>query len=337
VLTVDGSKGEGGGQVLRTALALSAVTGTPFRLERIRARRKKPGLMRQHLTCVQAAAAVCGAGVTGADLGSQAVSFHPGRVRAGEYFFSVGTAGSALLVLQTVLPPLLLADAASRLRLEGGTHNPLAPPFEFLARAFLPLVRRAGASVDARLERYGFFPAGGGAVSVEVTPGAALEGFDLVERGEVRARRAVALVANLPASIGERELRVVRERLGLKRDETELREVRSAGPGNALLLEFALDGWSEVFTAFGERGLRAEDVARRALAEAEAWLAAGVPVGAHLADQWLLILALAGRGRFRTLAPTNHTLTNAAVIRRFLPVPIRVEPVAGAVWEVRVG
>ena len=169
-IMIDGSMGEGGGQVLRTALALSVVTQKPFAVERIRAGRKKPGLMRQHRTAVDAATTICGARVDGGELGSQRLTFEPGRVRSGEYKFSVGTAGSACLVLQTVLPPLLTADGPSRLVLEGGTHNPWAPPFDFLKKAFLPLLHKMGARVSTKIERHGFYPAGGGRFCVDIEP-----------------------------------------------------------------------------------------------------------------------------------------------------------------------
>ncbi len=167
MIEIDGSVGEGGGQILRTSLALSMCTGTPFTLERIRARRPKPGLMRQHLTCVNAAAEVCGAEVQGAELNSQALRFVPGRVRAGTYRFNVGTAGSCTLVLQTVWPALMLADTSSQITLGGGTHNPMAPPFHFLERSLAPLMRKLGADVELRLRRLGFYPAGGGEIDFD--------------------------------------------------------------------------------------------------------------------------------------------------------------------------
>src|SRR6185369_8211050 len=174
MIALDGSQGEGGGQILRSALALSLVTGTPFRIDNIRARRARPGLMRQHLTAVEAAAAVGAARTSGAALGSRSLTFAPTTVKAGEHTFSVGTAGSATLVLQTVLPSLLTADRPSSLVLEGGTHNPSSPPFDFLAKAFLPIVAGMGAQVEATLERPGFYPAGGGRFRVTVAPAKAL-------------------------------------------------------------------------------------------------------------------------------------------------------------------
>src|SRR5688572_16449750 len=188
LITIDGSMGEGGGQVLRTSLALSLVTGKPFRIEKIRAGREKPGLLRQHLTAVNAAAAVGGAHVEGAALGSRELDFRPGPAKPGEYRFAVGTAGSATLVLQAVLPALLTARGASTLVLEGGTHNPFAPPFDFLDKAFLPLLRRMGARVEVALERPGFYPAGGGRFQVRVEPVERLERLDLPSRGDAKRR-----------------------------------------------------------------------------------------------------------------------------------------------------
>ncbi len=170
VLTIDGADGEGGGQILRTSLALSLVTGIPFRIERLRAGRPRPGLLRQHLTAAHAAAEVGQVQVTGAALGSLSLTFVPGRVTPGTYSFSVGTAGSTTLVLQTVLPALLLASEPSTLTLAGGTHNPFAPPFDFLAQAYLPLVNRMGPQVTATLERPGFYPAGGGTCQITIAP-----------------------------------------------------------------------------------------------------------------------------------------------------------------------
>jgi RNA 3'-terminal phosphate cyclase (ATP) len=221
-ITIDGSQGEGGGQILGTALALSLVTGRPFRIEGIRAGRQKPGLLRQHLTAVRAAAEVSMAKVSGADLGARALSFEPSNVRGGEYRLAVGTAGSATLVLQAVLPALLTARESSRLTLEGGTHNPYAPPFDFLAKTFLPILRRMGASVEVRLETYGFYPAGDGRFTVAIEPCAKLGHLSLLDRGATQMN-ARAIVASLSEDIAKRELSIVRERLGLDRGSVEWR------------------------------------------------------------------------------------------------------------------
>jgi RNA 3'-terminal phosphate cyclase (ATP) len=336
-IDIDGSVGEGGGQILRSALTLSLVTGRPFRIDRIRAGREKPGLLRQHLTAVHAAAAISGARVAGAELGSSTLEFAPASIEGGEYRLAVGTAGSATLVLQAVLPALLVASRPTRLTLEGGTHNPYAPPFDFLSKTFLPLLQRMGASVDLVLDAHGFYPAGGGRFTVTVEPCARLVPLTLVERGVVTVR-ARGLVASLPDKIAKRELGVVRQRLGLDRTQCRIEAIEtSVGPGNILLIELESAGVTEVVTGFGVKGVFAEKVADRACDEAEAYLKADVPVGIHLADQLLVPMALAGGGEFRTLTPSAHTTTNANVIRTFLDVPISIVQEQGDVYRVTVG
>jgi len=324
VLTIDGSQGEGGGQILRTALALSLVSGTPFTIEKIRGGREKPGLLRQHLTAVNAAVAVGEAEAEGATLGSQTLVFRPRAVKPGDYRFAIGTAGSTGLVIQTVLPALLIASGPSTLTLEGGTHNPAAPPFDFLERAFLPLVASMGPRVSAVLNCPGFYPAGGGRCTVSILPAARLEPLTLLERGAIKRRQARALVARLPRQIADRELAVVRTRLGWSEDELEtvIVDGSAPGPGNVLLLEIESEHLTEIFCGFGEVGTRAESVAEHAAKEARRYLAAGVPVGVHLADQLLVPLALAGGGSFRTIGLSSHSRTNLDVIRLFLPTRI---------------
>lgn len=347
MLDLDGALGEGGGQVLRSALSLAAVTGRAFRMERIRAGRDRPGLRNQHLAAVRAVAEVCDAGVEGAEPGSGEITFDPGRVRAGTYRFSTGSAGSAVLVFQTALPPLLAADGPSRLVLEGGTHNIYAPPFEFLDRAYLPLVERVtGAGVEAELERPGFYPAGGGRFRARVRPpdpgpdgedaGARLE---LLERGAEVARRARAIVSALPRHIAERELSIAHAMLDMRPDALETVEVsgeEAAGPGNAVMIELAFDRVTEVFTGFGRKGKPAEEVAREACRRALDWLDTGVPVGPRLADQVLLPLALSAGGAFRTVEPTRHARTHARVIRAFTGRRTRFREDDAGGWRVEV-
>ncbi|MGE3537887.1 MAG: RNA 3'-terminal phosphate cyclase [Candidatus Tectimicrobiota bacterium] len=325
MLTIDGSYGEGGGQILRTALALALVTGTPFCLERIRAGRAKPGLLRQHLTAVQAAATIGQAEVRGATLGSGRLTFVPGPVTPGSYTFAIGSAGSTTLVLQTVLPALLLAAAPSTLCLEGGTHNPFAPPFDFLEQTFFPLLRRMGASVQAQLERPGFYPAGGGKWQVTINPAARLSRLDMLERGAVRNIQARALVAHLPHHIAERELAVVRQHLNWSGDWLHVESVPN-GPGNIVLIAIETAHLVEIFSGFGARGVPAETVASQAVAAAQRYLAAEVVVDEYLADQLLLPLALARGGSFTSLTPSRHTTTNMYIIQHFLDLHMHVEP-----------
>jgi RNA 3'-terminal phosphate cyclase (ATP) len=336
-ITIDGSEGEGGGQLLRTALSLSLVTSTPFRIERIRAGRKKPGLLRQHLTAVQAAAQVGRARVSGAELGSQSLTFQPSEIQSGEYEFSVSTAGSATLVFQTVLPALLCGRAPSRITVEGGTHNPFAPPFDFLARTFLPILGRMGIAVEANLERFGFYPAGGGRMTFAIAPCAALQPLSLLLRGETRVH-ARGLVASLPEGIAKRELSIVREQLGVDRHLCRVESVdTSVGPGNVLLIVIEGESVTEIVTGFGIKGVSAEKVASDACDEAKRYINSDVAVGIHLADQLLIPMALPGGGSFRTLTPSAHTQTNATVVRRFLDVPIAIEAEAEDKHRITIG
>jgi RNA 3'-terminal phosphate cyclase (ATP) len=337
MLTIDGSTGEGGGQIFRTSLALSLITGTAFRIHHIRQARAKPGLRPQHLAALQAAATIGEANVDGAAVGAGEIVFRPRRVRAGTYHFDVGTAGSTGLVLQTVLLPLVMTRAPSSVTLEGGTHNTHAPPFDFLAEAFLPLMQRMGAPVQAELERAGFYPAGGGRVHLEIGEARGLSPLSLLERGATRRRRARAMVSRLPRHIAERELAVIRSQLGWQADELETVVVSDAtGPGNILLLSIESEHVTEVFTGFGELGVRAETVAERAADDARRYESARVPVGPYLADQLLLPLALAGGGAFRTMPLSLHATTNFEVIRRFLDVSIDVAHVSDIVVDVTV-
>jgi RNA 3'-terminal phosphate cyclase (ATP) len=337
LVEIDGSHGEGGGQILRTSLALSIVTRRPLRMRRIRAGRKRPGLQRQHLACVEAAARLCYGHVDGAEIGSQELDFTPGEGSARELTIDIGTAGSTTLVVQTILVPALTLGHELTATVIGGTHNPLAPPFEFLARAFLPLVARMGPRATAVLERPGFFPAGGGRFRVEIEPAAAFGRLELLERGELRERRATAVIALLPRSIAERELRVVREKLGWDPAWTRIEHLQDAiGPGNVVTVELASEHVTEVFTGFGERGVSAERVGATVAAEAAEYLAAGVPVGRHLADQLLLPMALGAGGSFRTLAPSSHTRTHADLLRAFLGTVVQLREVGEREWELEV-
>lgn len=342
MIEIDGSVGEGGGQILRTSLALSMCTGQPFTLTRIRAGRAKPGLMRQHLTCVNAATEVCGAEVHGAELNSQALTFSPGRVRAGNYHFNVGTAGSCTLVLQTVWPALLMADAQSHLKLGGGTHNPMAPPFHFLERSFAPLMRKLGAKVELSLRRLGFYPAGGGEIEVTIWPAAdKLQPFNLRERGARVEGYADCLAPAVPRSVARRELERLGGALGWSDDQLREAPVRqNEGPGNALMVTLVYEHLTEVLTEFGEKGVSAEKVAYNLVREVRAYQVSEAALGPHLADQWALPLALAAWKRqqaatYTCTELTQHAKTNFEVIERFLPVKFSTGA-SGSGWQVNV-
>lgn len=335
MITIDGSYGEGGGQILRTALALSLVTGTPFRIENIRAGRRKPGLMRQHLTAVNAAAEVGSARVSGNAIGARAFTFAPQTLRPGRFHWSIGTAGSCTLVLQTVLPALMIAGGPSEVILEGGTHNPFAPPFDFLVRAFLPLVCHMGPQISAELIKPGFFPAGGGSMRVAIDPAASLQPLDVRQRGEIRRRHARVLIANLSSDIARRELKTVARKLGLQAQALETATIDNAqGPGNVLTIDIESDALTEVFTGFGQRGVSAETVATRTVGQARDYLEAEVPVGRYLADQLLVPMAIAGGGAFVTLPPSRHTLTNIDIIRHFMDLSVDAAENARGQWEI---
>ena len=325
MIVIDGSYGEGGGQVLRTALSLSIVTGKPFRIEKIRAGREKAGLLRQHLAAVLAAKEVGQAEVDGAVLSSTSLSFKPKSIQPGEYHFVVGTAGSGTLVLQTVLPALMIASAPSRLVIEGGTHNMAAPPFDFVEKCFLPLIDQMGPKVKVTLERYGFYPAGGGRFTVEIEPVIKLTAISLGERGETAAPVVQALVSNLNPKIALRELETAGKLLGCENGQLRtLQTKNSTGPGNVVMVEVTSANVTEIFTAFGELGVSAEKVAKDAAEQAQKYLGSNGAVGEYLADQLLLPMAMSSGGSFTTTEISQHAKTNMDVIARFLPVKFSV-------------
>lgn len=335
MVEIDGSRGEGGGQILRTSLALAMITGKPLQMRRIRAGRAKPGLQRQHLACVEAAAQLCGAGVSGVQVGSASLDFTPGKAWAETLEIDIGTAGSATLVIQTVLVPAIVSGKPLRAVITGGTHNPMAPPYDFLERVFLPPLRKMGADVRIVLDKHGLIPKGGGRITLEVTPAGKLQPLQIAETGPVVARAATAVIAGLPRHVAERELAVAKERLS--DPVCEIDEVPNAGPANVFMVEAELaSGARELVTSFGEKGLPAEIVASRAIDELTAWKKLDVPVGEHLADQLLLPMAIAGGGRFRCGPLSLHATTNIETIRHFLDVPIHVQ-LLGDTVEVVIG
>lgn len=326
MIELDGSTGEGGGQILRTSLTLSMITGQAFRIQNIRANRQPAGLRRQHLSAVRAAAIVCGATVSDAEVGSTTLEFTPGRVSGGVYDFDIGTAGSTTLVLQTLIPALLFAEQPTAVSVTGGTHNPKAPPAEFLQKAYCRVLAAMGANVEIDIERYGFYPAGGGSISANVWPCKQLKHLDLLERGALAEAYAQAVVARLPVQVAQRQYSTLRNLLGW--DEGQMREPLSpvsTSPGNAVLISIGSEYVTEVFSAIGDRGVRAETVAREAALEARRYLTSGAAVGEHLGDQVMLPMALAGGGAYTLDHVSQHAITNAEVIAHFLPVTITFE------------
>ena len=329
MLYIDGSQGEGGGQVLRTSLSLSALTGTPFRLEHIRAGRSKPGLRPQHLTAVRAAAALCGASLKGDKVNSTTLEFVPGtRPQPGSYTFDISelagqrSAGAITLIFQTILWPLLFADGHSTVILRGGTHVPFAPPYPYLADVALPAYRRFGLNLSLKLDNYGWNPTGGGQMQAAIQPTRQLEAvtFEPIETKEIQG---IAVVTGLPAHIPQRMERRAHNLLTEMGLISRVKPVRAMGehPGAGLFLLRPQAG----FSALGEKGLPADKVAEAAVAELRAFVDNRSAVDPHLADQLLIPMALArGLSRLSTSKITSHTLTNIALLRQWLNVTITV-------------
>ena len=355
MLEIDGSFGEGGGQVLRTALTLSTLTGEPLHIRRIRAGRRNPGLAPQHLTNVLALAHICDADIQGAVIRSTEISFRPHtKPRPGNYAFDVaqaaqaGSAGSVTLIFQTLLLPLAFAATESRITLKGGTHVPWSPPFDYLSHVYLPTVRRMGIRATCRLESWGFYPVGGGLITAEVNttesnspslllhdktavqanPVIRLDPLLLLERGSVKRIWGTAVASNLSVNIAQRMTNRATNMLNNAGLATEItpKRVRSPGPGAGIYLIAEYEQGTAGFSALGERGKPSERVAEEAVRDLLEHHNAGVPVDEHLADQLLLPMALAqGRSEFRTSRVTRHLLTNAHIIKQFIPAQIEIE------------
>ena len=336
MITIDGSEGEGGGQVLRYAAALSLLTGEPFTIANIRGGRAKPGLMRQHVTALEAAAAIGSAECSGLAVGSTELTFRPGAVIPGEYHFAIGTAGSTALVVQTVLGPLMLADAPSRLVIEGGTHAASAPPFEFLAHTLLPVLTRMGPRLSVTLERHGFFPRGGGRIVLDIAP-APLAPIECLDRGAFRHGKVEALITGIPFDIADRELKAARKVLTDWPDDAFAPRQLPAdhGPGNALLITAAFDHVTEVMSAFGQIGVPAERLAKTAAKRMAGYLASPAFAGPFLQDQLLLPFAMAGAGAFTSVKLSEHTRTAARLIERFTGRAFAFSEGADGAWLVK--
>ena len=339
MIEIDASFGEGGGQIVRSALALSLVTRRAIRLTHIRARRPRPGLGAQHLKAVQAAAGVSDARVEGAAPGSQTLEFAPRALHGGAFEIAIGTAGSTLLVLQTVFVALAFARTASSITLSGGTHNPWSPPFQYVAWQWLPWLERIGCRGSVALERAGFYPAGGGRVRATIEPAARLEPLELVERGALKRIRGVSGCAGLALEVARRQSGCAAERLARHGVPLEIaeEEVDAASRGSYLVLSAEFERSRGVASALGAPGKRAEQVGEQAAASLERMIASGAAVDEHLADQLVVPLALAaGESRVTTARVTRHLLSNAALVERFLPGSVTVRGEEGEAGELLV-
>jgi RNA 3'-terminal phosphate cyclase (ATP) len=339
MIEIDGSLGEGGGQVLRSCLTLSAITGQRFRLTRIRARRPQPGLKAQHRKSIEAMAAVCRARVEGAEAGSQTLLFEPGPIAPGDFSFDIQTAGSTSLVLQTVFPALSLAPRASRVELQGGTHVRWSPCFDYLKMQWLPFLETIGFDADLEIARAGFYPVGGGLVRAVIRPAGRLLGVDALERGRLRRIHGFAAVARLDARIAQRQKQRAEHRLAGRAPAVELEVARleSRSPGTFLLLRAEFERSSACFWALGERGKPSERVADEAVDELTESLATEAAIDPYLGDQAVLPLALAsGSSALAVSRVTDHLTTNAEIVRRFLPARIEIDGPAGRPGIVRI-
>ena len=327
MIEIDGSFGEGGGQVLRSSLTLSVMTGQELQITNIRARRKKPGLRPQHLQAVKAAGKICGAVIEGDKPDSQELRFYPGEIGAGKYHFDIGTAGSTSLVLQTILLPLSTASASSTVTITGGTHVPWSPCFHYLDLNYLPFLWKLGLDVHIRMEQAGFYPRGGGQIRAMVEPADKLSPIHLTSRGRLLEIRGISAVANLARNIATRQRRQVIGRLGRRFPLNDIRvaDIPAPSPGSLILLLAEFEHSQACYFALGEKGKSADKVADQAIGEFEAFVATDGTIDQYLSDQLLLPLAFAnGPSKFHTSQATEHLVTNAEVIRTFLPVEIKI-------------
>jgi len=327
VILIDGNQGEGGGQVLRWALGLGAISGMPVHVRGIRARRRVPGLQAQHLTAATALAAICGATLEGASFGSLDLTMMPGKIRPGEYAFDIGTAGSVSLVLQAILMPLAMADGPSRVIVTGGTHVPRSPSTDYVCEVLLPILARIGVGARLRTERWGFFPRGHGQIILEVDGRAVLSPITVIRQTASGALRGVAAVSRLPRSVAERLSARARERLESAGHEGEIsaRAVDALDPGSFLFLVAGGEAWRAGFSGLGNAGKSAEEVADGVVDAFLEFARADAGCDPHLADQLIVPMALAsGTSRLTASRVTSHLLTVVALVRQILGCPVQV-------------
>lgn len=326
MIEIDGTFGEGGGQILRTSLSLAAITGQAVHIVNIRARRRKPGLMRQHLACVKATAEITGGRVIGAELNSRELTFEPGTIHGGDFHFAVGSAGSVTLIAQTVIPALLCANVASHVVIEGGTHTDQSPIFEFFDRVYLPALRKMGAEITAKLESIGFYPAGGGRIVVDIQPVKTWNRFECMQAGSLKQSMLIVMGCGIDKRIMEDEVTICKDKLEVKDGfRHESQDVKSPGPGNVLYAQMEYENITELFSVCGAFNVSRREVGERVAGMVNKYLMLNVPVGRFLADQLLLPMAIGAGGKYLTVPPTKHTQTNIEVIRMFLNTDIELE------------
>ena len=335
-IQIDGSQGEGGGQILRTALALSMITGQAFELINIRAGRRKSGLMRQHLVCVQASQEISQAYVEGAELHSQRLYFKPQQIKSGKYQFQIGSAGSTTLVLQTLLPALLLQNQASELTISGGTHNPLAPTADFIEQCFLPALKKLGIEAEFKLNKAGFFPVGAGEIYIKIQPWQHRNKLSLLDRGALQSIGAFAAVLNLAeeAQIAQRELAILNQKLKL--DTQKQFRLNGISQGNTLYVKIKYENNVQLFTALGEMRKSAEQIANHLAEQVTQYMKSNAAVDEYLADQLLLPLALGQGGEFTAQCISEHTRTQAAMIEKFIDCDIEFIELDKTLFQVNV-
>lgn len=328
MIEIDGSQGEGGGQVLRSSLSLSLMTGKPMRIANIRARRPKPGLRAQHLKSVEAAAAVGVAEIEGAAFGSKSLVFHPRGITAGQYQFDIGTAGSTSLVLQTIYAPLGLSDHPSKVTITGGTHVRWSPAFHYLRMNWLPHMHWIGYRGDLTLDLAGFFPQGGGRIRAQIQPNDPLTPLHLTDRGNLQQIEGLSAVSNLPESIAIRQRRQAVRRLGGLGCPIEIDVIQlpSKRKGTMILLKAVHEKSQACYVGLGERGKPAEKVADEATEALLAFMVTDGAIDEYLADQLLVPLTFVpGISEFRTSKVTQHLITNAQVIQAFTRTEIKID------------
>jgi RNA 3'-terminal phosphate cyclase (ATP) len=339
MIEIDGSQGEGGGQIVRSALTLALVTGRSLKLINIRAGRKKPGLRAQHLKAVEAAVALSEAKVEGASFGSRSLIFHPERIKPGNYRFDIGTAGSTSLVLQTIFIPLSLSDTPSVVTVTGGTHVKWSPAYHYLDLHWLRYMGEIGFRADLTLELAGYYPQGGGIVRASIQPCSDLMPLDIKQRGSLKIVRGLSAISNLPTSIADRQRYQALQKLeGLDCPvEIEVIHLSSRWKGTMLLLLAVFENSQACYVGLGERGKPAERVADDASQALLTFMQTDALIDEYLADQLLLPLAFAsGPSTYQTPKVTPHLSTNAAVIRSFEVAEIDIQGEMGHSGSIRI-